>query len=364
MEDIESFTEADTMESIIFDDDYKKGMEHGMQQSYMSQSRTSPARSHAYEAGYQHGREIVARILQSSESHEDIDQKIHKEIQRLDAAEDDELESIATQIESAQFSPDEPVRGAWSQERPRPCYMEDEGGVPEEYLDPVESNTLEQSLLKEQTHGLTFKLYIRNGYAAYLKWLADKLLRSGLREHETDHIYFMVAADINQIAKQQYNSDEKSEDTDELPSPDMIYPMGEDVYAVQVLQGMPRAQPEEQRQALMEKLEWTEDEADEFLKSREHIDTKLDLMEFYRRLKKVPDHILDKHSKLIWRGTNGTITGREKITLTRKDMQHGMPFAPSTGFHLGMRMLEVNGFIEKSPDMDTPRSLTREITLA
>jgi hypothetical protein len=334
MDDIESFNEADTMESIIFDDDYKKGMEKGMHQAYLKQPRQSPSRSQAYEAGFQHGTEVVARILNSVEDEDEAREAVDQAITNVGRV-DSDLEELTRWTEEDRI-PIEPVELIKSMQNTTSAatYMEDEDGIPEEYTDPVESNLLEQSLLEERAYGLNFKTYLRNGYAVYLKWLTDKVMRGGLKEDEKEYVYFMVAADINQVAKQ--NDDD--------------FPMGEDLYAIMLTNTGQRLETE---------LEWDEQEIEDFL-STPH-EPKLDLKEFYRRLKNVPVEILDVHSKLVWRGTAGTISGNNKIILKRSDMYLGNPFAPATGFHLGMRMLEVNGFIDKHEDASTPKSITRDI---
>ncbi len=297
------------------DENYKRGLENGMQHAFLDIYQTnSPlpdekSTCSSYVAGFEQGLHTAKRVLSDTQIHSGsiLNMNIGGDSSSEDSSEEDPLGKKR-------------VLG------PPTAFLEDETGIPVDYCNPIESNSLESSLLSESSHGLTLLHYVRNGYAVYLKWFKDKAHIAGLSSGWDDYLTFSVARDINRYAAARNGSS----------------PMGKDIEMIGYVHSLP---PEEKDKLFVDIRNYSSEKKE----MREAL-TKLPsmtTMDFYVRLKNVSEDVLDGHSGSIWRGTIGIIE-TSNLDISVEDLEMGKPMAPACGFHLGLRMLEINGFISAS----------------
>ncbi len=341
------------------DENYKHGLENGMQHAFLNmiESPLPDAESTcpSYAAGFQQGLQTAKRVLFSSSggprigiglTGEDQENFIKRNACGMHlnmniGGEDSDNEEDEKIIDSPTRPRPEldtrPELGIGPELEPPSAFLEEKEGIPIEYFNPIEANSLEYSLLTESSHGLTLLHYLRNGYAVYLKWLKDKAHIAGLSSEWDDYLTFAVARDINRHA----NGSRPELGTD--------YPMGDDIEMTGFAHSMPESDKDQIYQyRTIDKPSFCYlnhdigDICDALQKS-----PTMTTMDFYVRLKKVPEKILDRHSRTIWRGTEAIIKNG-KLEISVEDLEMGVPISPSCGFHLGLRMLEKNGFISCS----------------
>lgn len=301
------------------DENYKRGLENGMQHAFLDiYQANSPlpdekSTCSSYVAGFEQGLHTAKRVLSDTHIHSGsiMNMNIGGDSSSEDQEEDDLVER------------EEDPLGKKRASEPPTAFLEDDKGIPVDYCNPIESNSLESSLLSESSHGLTLLHYVRNGYAVYLKWFKDKAHIAGLSIGWDDYLTFSVARDINRYAAARNGSS----------------PMGKDIEMI----GYVHSLPSEEKDKLFVDVRTLSKEMREALTKLPSMTT----MDFYVRLKNVSEDVLDGHSGSIWRGTTGIIE-TSNLDISVEDLEMGKPMAPACGFHLGLRMLERNGFISAS----------------
>ena len=249
-------------------------------------------------------------------------------------------------------------------------YMEEKRGIPSDMTDPIECSVIESTMIEKtaenrnKSKDAALRHYLCNGYVVYIKWLQSKMRSVKLSEKDQAMAVFCVARDINK-----YDPSKR--------------PMGIDIdiFAImyehwmhseadcslgglvaKVLESFEGAVVNGKRldKAQMEEL------AIIFVK-RPDISMSLDA--FKKRLQKVPTTVLDEHSSNVWRGTVGLINchmkGSEKLenlVIDLSSIRKGHPMAPLPGFHLGIRMLEIEGIIAPTAP-STPYTPTRKVVV-
>jgi hypothetical protein len=63
-------------------------------------------------------------------------------------------------------------------------------------------------------------------------------------------------------------------------------------------------------------------------------------------IRQVPIEFLSYHSGFLWRGTEGVIVKSEPTCISLYDLEHGRLSPPACGFHMGIAMLEANGYLD------------------
>jgi hypothetical protein len=89
-----------------------------------------------------------------------------------------------------------------------------------------------------------------------------------------------------------------------------------------------------------------------YLRNPQSFELKLTDDDFISRLQKVPTADLDTHSFHSWRNSNHVKLNETPYPVTQDDIYNGEALAPPTGAHLGLQMLELNGFL---PSITQPR---------
>ncbi len=294
------------------DECYKHGLENGMQHALLDMIDTtsvgnSPLHNGmsdtpSYVAGFEQGLQTARRVMLSKSYIDNNKRKANVEL-TMDIGGEDSDSNEESDHEEISIPPT--------------AFLEDEYGIPVEYLNPIEANSLETSLLTESAHGLSLLHYLRNGYAVYLRWLKDKAHIAGLSHEWDDYFTFALARDINCYARNSKNKQQTS-------------PMGEDIEMI--------------AHAHNDERDFKSITQEEVESAQSKIPT-MTTEDFYFRLKKVAEPILDGHSEEIWRGTKGILSS-DTFVISLTDLESGKPMAPACGFHLGLKMLEKNGFVD------------------
>lgn len=316
-------------------DDYKSGLENGMQHALLN-IINSPLPSNAtdaYVAGYSHGVEAGRRVFAKTTGNSMV-----TEYGRLDNA---CLDNVC--LGSVVIGNGEATATAIAEQQRVATY--DSSGIScsgiacpgiscpdtmSDFCDPMECNSLENAILMEMPHGLTKLHYLRNGYAMYMMWLKNTMAEAGgLGADWSDYIHFAVARHINAHALANYG----------------VVPMGCDIELIAFahLHGNHNV-TETDVTAKYNKNCNLQSVTIDSMKAAYSQSPVLTLYNFYQRLKNVHDKILDTHSRAVWRGTDGVL-GCGAIHISVSNLQRGEPFAPPTGFHLGLYMLEKSGFL-------------------
>ena len=89
-----------------------------------------------------------------------------------------------------------------------------------------------------------------------------------------------------------------------------------------------------------------------YLRNPQSFNLTLSDEDFDTRLQHVPTADLDKHSFHSWRNSNHAKLNETPYPITQDDIYNGEALAPPTGAHIGLQMLELNGFI---PSITQPR---------
>ena len=315
-------------------EEYKSGIEDGLQHGLLNMNNSPMAcpegTSESYRQGFQQGVQAAFRALSKKDK---------VELPEV------EVGSEASSGEENSIEEEEEV------EEPKTCFMEEEDGVPEDCMNPIEANSLESSLLNDGVYKITRKHYYRNGYAVYIKWLCDKLHNASLHKEWDRYIYFSVARHINEFFEGRN-------------------PMGEDLEILYLINKFRKKDPNSDPVLLASTVF-------KYIQNSNLQDFKyediyglvdkypsISLENFYDRLRKLSEDDLDKHSSVVWRGTKAVLSN-EPLTLSIDKLEEGSGFAPSCGFNLGIRMLEKSGFIPRSmqDDVKTPCKETRTLEI-
>ena len=89
-----------------------------------------------------------------------------------------------------------------------------------------------------------------------------------------------------------------------------------------------------------------------YLRNPHSFDLTLTNEDFDSRIRQVPTTDLDAHSFHSWRNSNHVQLNQAPYPLTLDDIYNGEALCPPTGAHLGLQMLELNGFL---PPITQPR---------
>lgn len=215
------------------------------------------------------------------------------------------------------------------------AFLETDVGVPLEYFNPLEANSLEKSLLTNGPHKLNLLNYLRNGYVAYLKWFMDKARIIGMSKEWDEYLIFAVAHDINQHGNN--------------ANP----PMGLDIELISYVHSF----KEDEKDCIMLAKNYCKNITTNSVVTAENMreylsqNPKMTMQDFCIRLKNVSKKILEEHSANIWRGTKGTLCS-EDFVISLSDLESGQCKIPACGFHLGLKMLEENGYMDPIEDED------------
>lgn len=321
-----------TTPELHLNNDYRAGIEEGLQHRLLNMNaspmKCPEGKSEAYVEGFQQGIQAAERVIQKN----NLEPNRPMKIDELYVGDESESESDNEKLEESE----------------KPNFMEEEDGVPVDCMNPLEANSLESSLLNEGIYKLTKRHYFRNGYAVYLKWLTDKLHRANLHEEWDSFVYFSVARHINS----------------KFPK---ILPMGLDLEVIYIVNKFRKANSRvgpsdiatEVYNYIQKNCHYANDVSyndvynvvDEF--------PSISKDEFYDRLRGLSENVMEEHSGLVWRGTEGVVNN-DAFELSIDKLEAGEPYAPACGFNLGIRMLEKNGFVPKS-EVETPRKETRTL---
>lgn len=201
------------------------------------------------------------------------------------------------------------------------------------------SQSLEKQCLARNITKLPFRAYLENGYTYYLHWL---YLTLGLPDNLKSHLNFSVARNINA----------------DFP---IRYPMGIDLEIRYLLHRLENLFGKDKMafhkdaiiKALQETLRMSDIEAAEYvaeyLKKGGAGPLTLSKSEFLSRLKNVPTQLLDAHSKKTWRLDN--YQNQPPYPISRQDIVNGESIGPPSSRHLGLQMLNLNGYMDFMPSV-------------
>ena len=197
---------------------------------------------------------------------------------------------------------------------------------------------LESETLQKYQDRISFRSYLESGYKKYRLWLSMTL-----GSNYAQHLNFCVARNINK----------------ENP-----YVMGLDIevrYVLKRLENLFGVNDMKHYESVIQKtLEQNFEMSDahvkniihSYLKNPKSFDLTLSAAEFDKRLSQVPTIDLDRHSFKCWRNANHTVLNNTPYPITQDDIFGGEALSPPSGAHLGLQMLELNGYL---PAMVQPR---------
>jgi len=71
-----------------------------------------------------------------------------------------------------------------------------------------------------------------------------------------------------------------------------------------------------------------------------------DRMTFLKTIRDIPEEFLKTHSARLWRGTEGVLAKSAPTRISLNDLENGTESPPACGFHMGIAMLEANGYLD------------------
>lgn len=200
---------------------------------------------------------------------------------------------------------------------------------------PSTASQIEKQCLARNISKLPFRAYLENGYAYYLHWL---YLTLGLSEDMKSHMNFCLARNINT----------------EFP---LRYPMGIDLevryimHRLENLFGKDRMSYHKDAiiKTLQDNLRMSEMEATEYLNDYLQRKRKLEPLtlsrgDFFSRIRNVPTQLLDTHSNKTWRLDD--YQNQPAYPIARQDIVSGENIAPPSSRHIGLQMLNLNGYVD------------------
>lgn len=174
-----------------------------------------------------------------------------------------------------------------------PVVMETKHGIPVELTEPISCDLLERQSLTNEIHCLTKREYFRNGYALYLTWFLGKLHEAGLSRTWDAYAVYSLTKDLYNICQTAHSI--------------CIF------------------DPQE-----FEKI----------------LPSDIDQMMFLKIIRDIPDEFLRNHSGRLWRGTEGILVKSAPTCISLNDLENGRESPPACGFHMGIAMLEANGYLD------------------
>jgi hypothetical protein len=190
---------------------------------------------------------------------------------------------------------------------------------------------LESETLQKYQDRIPFRSYLENGYKKYRLWLSMTL-----GSNYAQHLNFCVARNINK----------------ENP-----YVMGLDIevrYVLKRLENLFSVNDMKHYENVIQKtLEQNFEMSDahvknivhSYLKNPKSFELTLSAAEFDKRLSQVPTIDLDRHSFKCWRNANHAVLNNTPYPITQDDIFGGEALSPPTGAHIGLQMLELNGYL-------------------
>lgn len=193
---------------------------------------------------------------------------------------------------------------------------------------------------------IPFQDYLRKGYYYYLLWLSMTL---GLDPIKTSHLNFCIARDINTSFPGKY-----------LMGFDLeinyIFKRLESIY------GKPNMHLYKTviKSTLGKELNTTEVRIDSYIhdyfRNPEAFSTTLTHNNFKKRIENVPVEYLDEHSSQVWRNYNHDELNKTPYPISMDDIMNGKNISAPTSRHVGLQLLELNGFIPPKFNSKKPKS--------
>lgn len=249
-------------------------------------------------------------------------------------------------------------------------FLEEKRGIPVDMTDPIECSVIESTMIEKaaeirnKSKDDALRHYLCNGYVVYIKWLQSKMQSVKLSDKDQSMAVFCVARDINKYepTKRPMGIDidifaimyEQWNHTDADRSLCGLVAKVVESFSGVAMNGKRISKTKIQKLAL------------QFINCPV---ISMSINEFKKRLHGVSTSVLDEHSSNIWRGTVGLINCHQKgseqlddLIIDLRSIRNGQPMAPLPGFHLGIRMLEMEGIIEPTSPM-TPYTPTRKVVV-